>query len=223
MAKFGRLLLRTSAGSLKRVVPESVYVKLKNRVGKAIWDIGGEMGHPPPSVKVECIRQLHKAYGVDVFVETGTYKGDMIAALTGIFKQLYSVELDPLLFARAQNRFADCRRVHIFNGNSAEVIRRILESIHERCMFWLDAHYSGSGTAGEKQDCPLILELQAIRSHKRNDHIILIDDIGCMGHDCYPTVCKLCKTIEGINPEYRIEVRDNVLRAHPFGENRKRK
>ena len=47
----------------------------------------------------------------------------------------------------------------------------------------MDGHYSGSGTAQSDllkvYEFPLIMEIQQIAKHHRNDHVILIDDLRC--------------------------------------------
>src|SRR2546425_6234629 len=39
-----------------------------------------------------------------IFVETGTYRGDMVEAMKPLFHKIYSIELSDALFAEAQRR-----------------------------------------------------------------------------------------------------------------------
>jgi hypothetical protein len=70
-------------------------------------------------------------------------------------------------------------------------------------LFWLDGH--------EYHDIPLVEELNQIKSLKRNDHIIMIDDVRMFGTEIWggfqlQTVLDL---IMEINPEYKISYLDS--------------
>ena len=84
-------------------------------------------------------------------------------------------------------------------------------------VFWLDAHYSGGVTAKGSTECPLEHELQIIAEHACTGHIILIDDVRLMGSGDYPSLARVCELACRINPRYRIEVRDDILRCEPPG------
>ena len=51
------------------------------------------------------MKQYAEEYNTDVFVETGTYLGDMINAVENNFKSIYSVELSEELYKRAKELF----------------------------------------------------------------------------------------------------------------------
>ena len=52
--------------------------------------------------------------------------------------------------------------VTIFQGDSATVLPKLLATIQEPCLFWLDGHYSGGITALGKSITPILDELQTI-------------------------------------------------------------
>ena len=60
---------------------------------------------PPRSVKAEAIRAYASA-DRRVFVESGTFFGDMLSAVRPDFERLFSIELSPSLARRARRRFA---------------------------------------------------------------------------------------------------------------------
>ena len=141
-----------------------------------------------------------------VFIETGTWIGDTIQKALDIgFKEIKSIELSVDLFNKARQRFKNNINVSLYNGDSAEQMQNIIYDISDKIVFWLDAHYSGGKTALGKQICPLYAELDVISKHKRNDNIILIDDIRDV-HNGYMrvTLNELIQKLKLINPDYKI-------------------
>lgn len=61
-------------------------------------------------------------------------------------------------------------------GDSRKLLEGILQTLDEPAILWLDGHWSGEGTSGENDECPLIEEIQAINRSSRRNHCILIDD-----------------------------------------------
>ena len=57
------------------------------------WISRGRSVPPPAIVKHRTIEKYAKTYDHQVFVETGTYRGDTVHAVQGIFKEIYSVGL----------------------------------------------------------------------------------------------------------------------------------
>lgn len=169
---------------------------------------------PHHDVKLFWLAHFQRRYRLRALVETGTYLGQTVQALSHRFENLYSVELDQDLFESAQAHFAHRPNVHLTRGDSGAVLPDILACTTGRCLFWLDGHYSGPGTARGTVDSPICAELQAIATHSRNDHVILIDDarlfLGCNG---YPTMQALTDMLLTINPEYRIRVLDDIVVA----------
>lgn len=115
-----------------------------------------------------------------IFVETGSFQGDGIqTALLCGFDRVLSIELFPEHYAFCKRRFFGQSRVELFLGDSEDVLQGIISNIVEPITFWLDGHYSGTGTALGKHWTPLMFELDVIRSHPVKNHVILIDDMRC--------------------------------------------
>lgn len=140
------------------------------------WEQTGRVIPPPPDFKQQLVRMKARQFGTKILVETGTSQGDMIFATLGTFDTIYSIELGKESFAAARLRFARHRKVRLRQGNSASELSRILEELQEPTLFWLDAHYSGDGTARADVDTPISEELSAIAKHPVDGHVILIDD-----------------------------------------------
>lgn len=172
---------------------------------------------PLPSLgKQRIIKECIKKFSPAVFIETGTYKGRMVYAVLPYLKKIYSIELDENLCRKAQRRFAGYKNVHIIQGQSGEVLPRILNNIHQPCLFWLDAHYSGGSTAKGETDTPVMQEIKCILNHTRaQEHVILIDDARIFtGENDYPALKTLENLILDIYPNWIFEVKDDIIRIH---------
>jgi len=134
--------------------------------------------HPAKGIKISGKRKAeillaYKTNDMTVFVETGTEFGTMIERLKEHFNEIHSIELDDTLYKDAVKRFQGERQIHLYHGDSATEIRKILPPLTSPALFWLDAHGGGDITF---QNSPIEGELRAIFAHPVQGHIILIDD-----------------------------------------------
>ena len=78
------------------------------------WKSSGSCLPMPHLGKQFVIQEYFERFSPDIFVETGTYEGDMVDAMLGNFKKIYSVELNETYFRNAYREFGRHRNVHIF-------------------------------------------------------------------------------------------------------------
>lgn len=161
---------------------------------------------------------LNYARDFKIFVETGTFGGDMVQALldSHLTLLLFTIEIDLRMYNEAQTRFADYHRVVCLHGDSAKVLPKLLIDLPMPALFWLDGHYSGAGTARGLVDSPVKDELLAIRDWQYGpDSLILCDDAGMFqGKDGYPTI----EDIRGLFPDRQVQLADDIIRIFPVGE-----
>ena len=113
------------------------------------------------SIDPAAVAILVELLGLEIFVETGTFHGDSIAAVADRFLRIYSIEIDPTLCVQAQSRFADRPEIDIYQGASSEVLARLRAQgalAGGKVLFWLDAHWCESGAMGVAGQCPLLDE-----------------------------------------------------------------
>ena len=201
---------------IKPLIPEAVLVKRRENfeLGEIEkWKAAGSPVPPPHSVKRHAIKDCQRRSGYNVFVETGTYMGDMIEVQKRYFNRLFSIELGEDLYKKAKKRFENDPRIKIVLGDSGKVLPNVMKDIDEPAVFWLDGHYSAGITAQGDKDCPIFEEINSIFDGKGHDHIILIDDARCfVGQGDYPTVEALTEHVRSKNPQYQVEVRDDIIR-----------
>jgi hypothetical protein len=152
------------------------------------WRRAGRPLPPPPHIKRKFLRAYGRAHDLHVFVETGTYVGDTLAALRRSFEHLHSIELSPELYEGVFARFGDDRKITLWHGDSGDVLPRLLARLDKPTLFWLDGHYSGGVTARGVDDTPILRELEHISKHYLSkQHHLIIDDVRLFtGVDGYP-------------------------------------
>ena len=156
------------------------------------WVWRGKTGAAPDALKERLVRDYARRYCFMTLIETGTYRGDMLAAVEGSFDVLYSIELSPELHLRAVRRFKGKPKIRLLQGDSAQVLPEVLSKLAKPALFWLDAHYSAGVTARAFADTPIRAELAAVLAHPVSGHVILIDDARQFSPEFgYPTLEEL--------------------------------
>ena len=101
----------------------------------------------------------------------------------------------------------------LYRGDTTEKLPEILEKIEDKVTFWLDAHWSGEDThidgvltnnSPNQVKVPIIKELEIIKQHSIQDHIIMIDDMEQVFGSLEGGQLELFQMIEEINPNYQI-------------------
>ncbi|WAR46601.1 hypothetical protein [Methylomonas rapida] len=135
------------------------------------------MGAVNFSLDVQLVSSLKKVLPLPVFFETGTFKGDTIKAMIPFFDRIITVELSEPLWLEASHRFSSESKVETCHGHSPDVIVRFMPALQDASvLYWLDAHWCvADDTSGEKSQCPLLEEIQAIGSLNENS-VIIVDD-----------------------------------------------
>jgi hypothetical protein len=179
------------------------------------WDRAGRPIPATPLLKQILIKEYQRRFKLRVFVETGTFAGEMIDAVLGRFVRIYSIELDDGWYAKAVQRFARRPEVTLLHGDSGTRLPDVLAQVTEPALFWLDAHYSGPITARGPLDSPIVQELDAIAAHPVGGHVVLIDDMRYFtGADGYPEAAALVADLRRKHPADVVEIQDDVLRWH---------
>jgi hypothetical protein len=114
------------------------------------------------------------------FIETGTFNGDTIFALEPYFDKLYTIEFSEKYYNNTKKKYRG-NKINFILGDSSIVFEKILPNITEKCIFFLDAHWSCDDTGRSNKDVPLEEEITSINNLYKNDAIIIIDDFRLFG------------------------------------------
>lgn len=179
------------------------------------WKLRGQPVRSPHLVKQRAVRQYAQRYSLRTIIETGTYYGEMVAAVRTAFDCIYSIEFDPELARRAAHRFANDPGVHILEGDSQKVLPELLKSIPEPALFWLDAGYWGWANLARDPE-RLSAEVEAALSHPVKGHVVLMDDARMLdGLNGAPSFEELRARISTRFPGRRIELLHDIIRITP--------
>lgn len=129
------------------------------------------------TISSDLLEYLKKKFKLSVFIETGTFLGDTTRKASYIFDKVHSIELSKKLFENASYNLSDLKNVHLYHGDSSDVLPRILNTEKRDILFWLDGHFSEGDTALGTNSTPIINEINAIYVSNLENFIILIDDI----------------------------------------------
>jgi hypothetical protein len=176
------------------------------------WILRGRPQRSPHLLKQRVVRAYGEKYGLKTLVETGTYYGEMVAAMKRRFELIYSIEFVPELAERATKKFARYPHIRIFCGDSRVEMPKVLALLSEPALFWLDAGYYGwVGKQGDQQR--LSAELEMILSHPFR-HVILLDDArGLTGREGIPSIGDVKAYVERKFPTRKVEVEYDIMRV----------
>jgi len=208
--RFGRSLRRA-----RRALRSSPWATDRRRAAaRRRWVVDGSQVPAPPMVKHGEVVAYTGGRGPHVFIETGTLRGDTIEAVRRRVDRVVSIELSPQLAVAARMRFADNPEVTILEGDSGTVLPQLIDDLDEPAVFWLDGHFSAGPTARADLDTPIVEELEAVLTHDRDDHVVLIDDARLFGTGDYPTIDQVRAQVARHRPHWQVDVHTDIIRAH---------
>ena len=148
----------------------------------------------------------HAQYsGIEIFIETGTFKGKTAQIESRYFREVHTIELNEYLYRANLDRFLkEAPNVKAYLGDSVEVLPTILDNVEAPCLLFLDAHWSGDNRVdwddsawggygidtshrgvnwppAPEDQCPLIDEAKVIGKHLKRKGVVIIDDWNSIG------------------------------------------
>jgi len=182
------------------------------------------MGAISFSIDERLLAFFTKELPLEVFVETGTFKGDSVNVARRFFRQCHTVEMSPALHEQAQKRFAGKDNIQLHLSDSPGFLRKHQSEFSARpALFWLDAHWCvADDTSGESSQSPLLAELHAIGQLHR-DSVLLIDDARL--YLCspprphrisdWPDIDDVCRVLFALSPGHRLIIYNDVFVFYP--------
>lgn len=177
------------------------------------------MGIVHPGIPQAIALDLAHAAECRVFVESGTFMGATSKWAAQHFDFVFTMERYEPLFRQHSEGLKALGNIQPLCGDSRALLPVIAGGLHEfRALHWLDAHWSGEGTAGSNDECPLLDELNALLP--RANDIILIDDARLFlcappkphNPQAWPGIAEV---VAALGPRRHVQVIDDVIYAVP--------
>ena len=152
----------------------------------ARWLAAGSPHPMPPIVKHAVLERFAAERGLRTLIETGTRRGDTLAALYGKFDALHSIELLPDVYEAAHLRFRSSPKIHLYLGDIAVLLPQIIADLRKPALFWIDAHSPPGQPRPGEMVTPILIELEHLFAAPFLGHVIIVDD----AHLFMPDVCE---------------------------------
>jgi hypothetical protein len=138
---------------------------------------------------------------------------------------VHSIELSKNLYEKAVIRFKNNPSIHLYLGDSAQILGQIINKLGERTVFFLDGHFSEGDTAKGDENTPIVKELEHIKKAGIKNSFIIIDDARLFNGprietqnsslEGYPSINKIIDIILSINSDYKIAIIGDFIIAFP--------
>jgi hypothetical protein len=176
------------------------------------------MGIVRMGAPAEMMLHLRDVCGATVFVETGTWDGNTAFWASNHFAQVITIENSPEVFQQARERFTLTPNVECIFGDSRIQLQGVLTRLSSPAFFWLDSHWCGGRSFGERDQCPLLEELRLLNATDL-EHYIFIDDArlflsppprpAVVAH--WPTIDTICRLLtESVHHRYVVVFEDVI-------------
>ena len=174
-------------------------------------------------IPVDLMVAMQARYGLQQFVETGTYHGQSALLATANFDMVTTCDIDAANIERlAGLQLPPPKRLRAVCVTSPVLLRSIFaDPTCAPALVFLDAHWSEGPKLGP--ECPLLAELRAING-TRGKHVILIDDARLFvnppppPHDAsqWPTFAQVTALCWELGPTDVVEIVGDVIVVRPL-------
>lgn len=170
------------------------------------------------SIPEQVLKNIKAATNYNIFVETGTLDGASALLARKYFDTVYTIEADEAMFRKYNAGLVANGINHMF-GESQKELPNIIQSLEldgvaGGVVYWLDAHYSGPGTHGEDNICPLFDEIQIITFCDTYNPLILIDDARLFENKTpgFPAIDEIIELLcDVISYKYTIKIEKDII------------
>jgi hypothetical protein len=174
------------------------------------------MGSIAAEPLVSLVRLLAQNYGIDCFVETGTYLGASARFAAEIFPRVVTIEIKREFQEKAIAASLGSN-IEFLLGDSATLLPDVVAGLTGTTLFWLDGH-AGAGFFADDDNCPLLAELEAIGASP-HPHVIVIDDARAFlapppppfKFEAWPTLREVLNTACCRFPYYCVVLDDSII------------
>lgn len=154
--------------------------------------------NPHSYTKARNLLSVARGVGARQLIETGTLSGQTASRCAPHFDRVYTIELDPVLARKATQFLAQYPNVVVIEGAAEDKLPSVFgrDGVND-VLVYLDAHFSGPGTALGTTPEPACQELEMLVPFKDRIRAIVVDDFRCFGTEfASPTKSDLLASAE---------------------------
>jgi hypothetical protein len=132
----------------------------------------------------------------EIFIETGTCKGDGVDWALTNFNEIVSTEIYESLFLYSKDKFKNNDNVIIENLDTLDFLNKKVPELNKSTFFYLDAHASDNNCGSHpNHPVPFVQESEIILNnfYDLNEMIVAIDDERCWSEQMKNDVINLYK------------------------------
>jgi hypothetical protein len=122
------------------------------------------------------------------FIETNTNEGITVLNLEPFFDKIYTIECNKKYYNIAKNKY-NGNKINYILGDSPIIFEKLLPTINENSIFYLDAHLRT--TVRTLED-----EIIHINNLFKNEAVLIIDNLILLGTEAHINKDKLLKILE---------------------------
>jgi len=164
------------------------------------------------------ILKLAQQEPLGAFIETGTCHGETAAWAARHFPRVHTIEFSRELYEQTRQRHSALTNVEFIFGDCRTELPKILSREPGLSLFWLDAHWSGSVTYGDGDECPLMQELEILAGTGR-EALVFIDDARCFlsppvhphRPSFWPAIDEVCAALRQLRVGYVVVFEDVII------------
>ena len=208
--------LYEGARTLNRNVRRHLRLRRTDQEELLAWRRSGGAMPAPAGFKREVLRKYAREWQLSLLVETGTFLGDTPFALRNEFDDIHSIELSPQMYDLARMGLGHLKNVHLYKGDSAELLPAIASTLMAPALFWLDGHHCFGKQPVTSKHTPILDEVTHLYLRPTGRNVILIDDARLFdGTNDYPTIEQLRKLTSHYRPDASFIIADDIIRIYP--------
>lgn len=128
------------------------------------------------------VTYLQKKHHIDTLIETGTYQGETTIYAAERFHFVTTIDIRDDFLENTMERCKGLSNIRFLQGDSRDVTPVVVHALAGPALFWFDAHSVAPCLFGDRDDWPIIEELEAINASPFK-HYVLIDDAHCFMPD----------------------------------------
>lgn len=165
------------------------------------------------------VTYLRQKHNVDTLIETGTYQGETTIYAAERFNRVVTIDIRQDFQDDTKIRCQGLDNIEFMCGDSRTITPGVVAALTGPAIFWFDAHSVAPCLFGDRDDWPIIEELEAINASPFK-HYVLIDDAHCFlpdgPHPHVPPVAELEKLAQAGG--YAMRVSHDVIALVPVEE-----